>query len=377
MKNQKILVTGANGNTGFHAAKELLALGFPVRAFVRNANGAKAKNLESLGAEIFVGNMNDIRDVRGAMKGVKRAYYVPPFAPNALFTGITFAVAAEQMSLEHVVSITQWFASNLHPSLTTKEHWLNDQVGKMSPNVEYIFINPSYAFPFVYFQSLELIAQFGIMPDMGTNAPVSNEDMGAVAAHILKNPKKHEGKSYRPTGPKMLSAQDLADIVGNVLDRKVKAQKMSRKMFQKALKSGGFPIYAFSQIPIYNEEAYTGTMKLGGPTSVVKDIVGREPESFKTIAERYIVGNPLAKQTLRNKLRAVKNLVKTMVTIVSDIEKYQREEGQPHLENTEFASQNREWLDEHENQHLNYEFSELDAAEMSDKSARNHIAIAV
>ena len=352
MQQPKILITGASGNTGYPAAKELLELSFPVRAFVRNPESAKATDLKRLGAEIFVGNMNDVRDVRNAMKGVKRAYYVPPFAPHALFTGITFAVAAEQMGLEHVVSITQWFASNTHPSLTTKEHWLNDQVGKMSPNVEYIFINPSYAFPFVYFQSLELIAQFGIMPDMGTNAPVSNEDMGAVAAHILKDPKKHEGRSYRPTGAEMLSPQDMADIVGNVLDRKVKAQKMSKKMFRKALKSSGFPIYAYAQIPVYNEEAFTGTMEVGGPTSVVKDIVGREPESFKTIAERYIVGNPLAKQTLVNKLRAAKNLVKTMLTMVPDIEKYQREEGQPQLENTKFASQNREWLDEHKNQHL-------------------------
>lgn len=138
MQQPKILITGASGNTGYPAAKELLELSFPVRAFVRNAESAKATDLKRLGAEIFVGNMNDVRDVRNAMKGVKRAYYVPPFAPHALFTGITFAVAAEQMGLEHVVSITQWFASNTHPSLTTKEHWLNDQVGKMSPNVEYI-----------------------------------------------------------------------------------------------------------------------------------------------------------------------------------------------------------------------------------------------
>ncbi|MFT5747359.1 MAG: NAD(P)H dehydrogenase (quinone), partial [Saprospiraceae bacterium] len=34
----KILITAANGRTGFPAAKELLLLGFNVRAFVRNAN---------------------------------------------------------------------------------------------------------------------------------------------------------------------------------------------------------------------------------------------------------------------------------------------------------------------------------------------------
>ncbi|WP_271782079.1 hypothetical protein [Aquimarina algiphila] len=44
----KILITAANGNTGFPAAKELLTLGFPVRAFVRNANSKKQKNSSTL-----------------------------------------------------------------------------------------------------------------------------------------------------------------------------------------------------------------------------------------------------------------------------------------------------------------------------------------
>lgn len=43
-----ILITAANGNTGFPAAKTLLELGFPVRAFVRNPDTEKAKALRSL-----------------------------------------------------------------------------------------------------------------------------------------------------------------------------------------------------------------------------------------------------------------------------------------------------------------------------------------
>ena len=64
VQKPRILITGASGNTGYPTAKELLELGFPVRAFVRNTKSAKARELERLGAEIFVGNMNDIRDVR-------------------------------------------------------------------------------------------------------------------------------------------------------------------------------------------------------------------------------------------------------------------------------------------------------------------------
>ena len=344
--NQKILVTGATGNTGFYAAKELIEIGFPVRAFVRNLDHEKARVLGQLGAEIFPGNINDIRDVRRAMDGVSRAYYVPPFAPNALYTSATFAVAAEERKLEHVVSLTQWFASDAHPSISTREHWLGDRIAQLSPNVEYIFINPSYAFPFVYFLSLELIAQFGMMPDMGTNAPVSNQDMGAVAAHILKDPFPHEGNSYRPTGPEMLTAQEIADVVGDVLGRKVNAQKMSRKMLLKSLKASGFPIFAYSQIPFYNEEAFNGAMELGGVTSVVEDITGRRPEDFRSIAEGYIHGNPLISQTISNRLRALKNLAKTILTRVPDISAYQMTQAQPVIKNPKLSTDNTEWREE-------------------------------
>ena len=54
---QKILITAATGKTGFAAAVELLAEGYPVRAYVRSWN-EKAMKLEKLGAEIDIGEFN-------------------------------------------------------------------------------------------------------------------------------------------------------------------------------------------------------------------------------------------------------------------------------------------------------------------------------
>ena len=92
---QKILITAANGNTGFPAAQEMLKLGFPVRAFVRNPKSKKARELKSLGAEIFVGDIEDIRDVRRALEGIHGAYFVPTY-PNVLYQGVTFATAVDE-----------------------------------------------------------------------------------------------------------------------------------------------------------------------------------------------------------------------------------------------------------------------------------------
>ncbi len=72
MTKPKILVTAAAGHTGSAAVYQLLEMGFPVRAFVRRRD-ARATALEQAGAELFVGDMFDYRDLRASMVGVQRA----------------------------------------------------------------------------------------------------------------------------------------------------------------------------------------------------------------------------------------------------------------------------------------------------------------
>ena len=341
----KILVTAANGNTGFPAAKELLELGFPVRAFVRNPDNAKARELKAHGAELFVGDIEDIRDVRKALKGVKRAYFAP-VPPNVLFQGSTFATAVEEVGLEHVVVMTQWLSSNTHPSIWTKEHWLVDQTFKRLPNVKVTFVNPGL-FAFAYFLNLEPVAQFGMLPEFGTNAPPSNEDIGAVVAHILKDPAKHEDQTYRITGRELLTSQEMADIVTEILGRKVKVQNMPEKMMLKAFRATGFPIRDTSQVRYYFNDAQSNTFALGAPTNVVREITGREAEDFETIARRYISSDPMTQQTFGNKLRAMINMMKVVFTPAWNMEKYEKEMKFPKFKNMMLSAKSKEWQYEH------------------------------
>ncbi len=79
--NPRVLVTSAVGRTAAPAVLELLKRGFPVRAFVRR-DDARAEVLRNAGAEIFVGNLFDLRDLRKALVDVQRAYYCPPLSAN-------------------------------------------------------------------------------------------------------------------------------------------------------------------------------------------------------------------------------------------------------------------------------------------------------
>jgi NAD(P)H dehydrogenase (quinone) len=358
MNNQKlVLVTTANGHVGLPAAKELLALGFKVRALVRNDKAAGAVELAELGAEIFIGDMNDIRDLRKALKGVTRAFFCSPTGRNSLFRTIAFIIAAEEAQLEHVVYLTQWLASEAHHSIHTKEHWLGDQVVKMHKNVNFTFVNPAF-FAFVYFMTTESVAQLGIMPsplkgaasgEVGLNAPPSEEDQGRVVAHILKDPTPHIGKTYRPTGPKEISIADAANTFANILGRSVKVIEVPEKMFLKALKSEKWPPYDYCNVRYYMKEFEENSFAVGGSvTNVVKNITGREPEDFETIARREFGKRPEAKKTLMNTLKAIRNFIKLLLTPTPDMIAYEKSVDIPRFMNgMEFVDSDKDWLKTH------------------------------
>jgi uncharacterized protein YbjT (DUF2867 family) len=218
----RILITAAAGKTGFAAGMQLLAKGYPVRAFVRRTD-RRSEILQRHGAEIVTGTLDDILDVRRALDGVQRAYFCPPWSPGALAASIVFATAAQEKKLEVVAVMSQWLADPINLSTHTRETWLADKVFAWMPNVDTVFVNPGW-FADNYMSSLEMIAQLGmmVMPlGQGLNAPPSNEDIARVVVGALTNPATLIGKVYRPTGARLLSPDEIAATFGQVLRRKV------------------------------------------------------------------------------------------------------------------------------------------------------------
>ena len=95
MTQPTILVTGATGNTGGAVVSELLHRGVPVRAMVRTRDPRSAA-LQARGAEVVVADIFDPDQLAAAMRGVQRAYYVPPYHPYVIQSAVAFAAAARE-----------------------------------------------------------------------------------------------------------------------------------------------------------------------------------------------------------------------------------------------------------------------------------------
>ncbi len=346
MSKPRILVTSAAGRTGSAAVLELLKKGFPVRAFVRRSD-SRSEMLRDAGAEIFVGNLFDMGDLREALVDVQRAYHCPPFAPNLLHGTMLFALAAEEAKLEVVALMSGWNPHPTHPALVTREHWIANNIYRWMPNVDVIHVNPGF-FAVMYLFGLPMIVHFGMLVGPwgdGLNAPPSNRDVGSVAAGVLSDPSPHIGKCYRPTGPELISPQDVAGILSGVIGRQVKYRDAPLKMFLKAAIALGLRPIEIDHIRFYVEEVRGGTYAVGAPTDHVHEICGRSPESFETIARRYVAEPDRIAPGLRvgTKLGAAAFMVKMMLTRVPDLDRWERDQGYPMLEKPVLAHNSPDW----------------------------------
>jgi len=178
------------------------------------------------------------------------------------------------------------------------------------------------------------------------NAPPSNEDIARVAAVALMDPARHAGKSYRPTGPKLLSGEEMAKAIGRAVGRSVRFLPTPTWLFMKGAIMSGYPIDLFSGIRYYIDDHERGAFELGAPTTDVLDVTGRPAEDFETIARRYAA--PFYNQrTFGNWLREFAQFLLTPLSPGFNLDRYDRELRRPFPSEPQFAPDSKIWRREH------------------------------
>jgi uncharacterized protein YbjT (DUF2867 family) len=348
MTRPKVLVTGATGKTGAVVISELLKAGYPVRALVRREDSRSAA-LQARGAEIAVADMTDSARVAAALRGVQRAYWLPPYDPSMLTGAAVLATAAREAGLESIVSLSQWLASPSHPAFLTRQHWLADRLLAMIPGVALTIVNPGLFADDPYLSTIGYAAHLGVMPWMfgdTQTAPPSVEDIGRVAAAALMDPARHGGRTYRPTGPALLSGQDMAMILTRVLGRTVRLVPTSIGVFLKAARQAGYPPALLSLLPLYAEELRRGTFALGAPNHDVQQVTGRAAEPFEAVARRHAALPANRRSPLRT-LRELARFLAVPLVPALDAQRYLRGLNLTSPAAPEYADESAVWRREH------------------------------
>jgi hypothetical protein len=190
------------------------------------------------------------------------------------------------------------------------------------------------------------------MPHTGgrLNAPPSNEDIARVAVGALLDPHRHDGRAYRPTGPKLLSGADIAEAVGEALGRRVRLMEIPSWMFLRAVsvsaKRLGVDMFFESGLRHYLPETGLGTWEVGGPTTHVRDVAGVEPEDFLTIARRYVNAAD-TRRTAGGMLREIGSLMLTGLVPTPRLDRFDRRQQHPRPARPRHSGESAVWLGEH------------------------------
>ncbi len=117
-------------------------------------------------------------------------------------------------------------------------------------------------------------------------------------------------------------------------------------MFAKAIRAAGFPPFMQLQMRTYNQEQKRGAFAYNAPTDHVLRATGREAESFETTVRRY-AALPAAQPSFANRLSAVAQLTKIIVTPAPDVDRFERDALLPVAPAARLSIDDERWLGEH------------------------------
>lgn len=242
MTNRRILVTGPTGDSGGAVARQLLANGHHVRALVHTEDDRSAA-LAAAGADILVGDLNSLDDVRRALEGMKQAYYCYPIVPGIIASTAYFAQAALEVGIESIVNMSQISSRRDSKSHAAQDHWVAERVFDWS-GLNVAHVRPTFfAEWMIYLAPVIKLADCVITPQggQGKHAPVAAEDQARVIVAILENPGEHRGKIYPLAGPENLTQDEIVAEMSAVLGRTIKHEQIDAGEWVETLRSGGAP----------------------------------------------------------------------------------------------------------------------------------------
>ena len=234
----KVLVTGATGDTGRATVDELLARGHRVRALAHGQD-ERSKRLQERGVEVVYGDLLDFGQVKAALNGVRRAYFVYPIRPGILQATAYFAQAAKEAGVDGIVNMSQISAREDAKSHAATDHWLAERVFDWS-GVTVAHIRPTYfAEWLLYLAPMIKAGRLHVPFGTGKHAPIAAEDQARVIAGILEDPATHNGKVYPLFGPVEFTYQETAQVLSRVLGKSVEYKQVDFEEFKKTLQAGG------------------------------------------------------------------------------------------------------------------------------------------
>src|SRR5580698_1240790 len=245
---KKILVTAATGSLGMAVIKNLLTKASAKNIYALARSEEKAAPLKKLGVTVRIGDYDDYGSLLKAFKGIDTLYMVSNtdvskriiqqdnVVEAALEAGITRIVYTSYLRKTESVDspIRAVAAGHLNTEAKLKESGITFTILKHGTYTEMI--------PF--FAGHDVLTKHLIYVPAGDGKTsfVSRNDLAEAGAIILLDETgKYGNQSLELTGPKALSWEDVADIIGSITNLPIKYVSPSDDEYKNVATEAGVP----------------------------------------------------------------------------------------------------------------------------------------
>src|SRR4051812_2419028 len=278
---------GAQGRTGRHVAEMLLERGVRVRAFVRQID-ERSDRLQSLGAEIFVGDFLDVRSVEQAANGVSSIYFAYPVQDGLADATAAMAFAARRHGVSRLVNLVMYQSSIDAPTPRMRQNYLSEQV------FEWAGVGPQHLRATVFYENVARLvgasmpARGAIRLPLGNECTIlpliSAEDVGRIAVGLLTGPERAAGTAYPVIG----SANSITEIVAafaRVFNRDVHYEEINDEQWRSEVLARGWNAHAVEHLSSLWKSRGSASLPAGvarfAGTDTIEKIGGAKPKTFE------------------------------------------------------------------------------------------------
>jgi NAD(P)H dehydrogenase (quinone) len=282
-----IAVVGATGNTGRAAVKELVALGETPICVVRNPE--KARDVLGVNARIAVAELTDRPALEKALQGARSVIVVTGHNPQTDEQQINILEAAKAAGVEFFAKVSGGRAV-VGPdaeSVVGRAHYRVEEAMKTS-GLGWIILRPGLYMQNTLAQSALIKSDSKMVLPFPKDVPlafIDTRDSGSFAAHVVRDPAKHAGKTYEYTGARSSFTQ-FATALSEGLGRPIAYVETSIEQAQQTLKARGVPDWLIAhQLAVARIAASGGFCSEN--TQLLADTLGRPPLTIQQFIADY------------------------------------------------------------------------------------------
>jgi uncharacterized protein YbjT (DUF2867 family) len=271
-----IFVTGATGNVGRELVRVLAEAGEPVRALIR-----RDEDRASLpdGAQGYVGDLNDPNSLESGLDGVRAAHLLAGYDGLDELLAAMRNAGVERVTLQSGSSATSGDMTNA----VARYHILSEQAIRDS-GLAWTFLQPN-SFMTNALGWLPQIRAGDTIRLPFANVPlamIDPADIAAVASAALTSD-RHEGRTYRLSGPESLLPAEQVAILARALDRDLRFEAQSDEE-ARAEMSASMPA---EYVDAFFSFFVDGTIDESTVLPTFEEVLGRAPRRFEDWAREH------------------------------------------------------------------------------------------